>query len=513
MRKSGGGAQVVRKSSAVAVGAPRSPLPSTKPGSAKPRWSGSLEELAARKRQRRQVLRSDDVPAAPPATSDVTPQSLPNESAAASARSTLLASRRHWKGQRHRDVPCWLASLLLHMFAVVTLGSLTIPVGRQTTVMTMLLSFGDFSTPADDSQLEVLPELRLAAVETHATPLGADSPTTGPKADEIFAPAQLEKVPDRVAKPSDRSLVPQQTESLNQVAGTQPNPELPGSSDVAGDGEESLPSDEKERLQDIVVDKFIEFDVGRLTGVEGAKARHDFDRLGPNAIRALVRGLNKSASIHASCPVMVIASKIETVLNENPDPALLRYALDNIGRDVPENAPHLGRLQGLLSSLNHLRPSRSRTLAKLLASLKVQERRPAMTSLKKLTADADTFADFERQELAWEAIRLLNHRAPEVRHAAHEALVAMADGTDCGPTSDTPADRVAAVRDWSLYFDEERYQAIADSVLKNAQHLAEAGKRDAARKQFQRIVRDYSGSTAADEAAAYLDSAKKFALK
>jgi hypothetical protein len=47
----------------------------------------------------------------------------------------------------------------------------------------------------------------------------------------------------------------------------------------------SLPqlTDEEETELDRIVDRFILFDTGKLTGTEGAKAKRDFDRLGPEA--------------------------------------------------------------------------------------------------------------------------------------------------------------------------------------------------------------------------------------
>ena len=66
--------------------------------------------------------------------------------------------------------------------------------------------------------------------------------------------------------------------------------------------------------------------------------------LGEDAIPALVRGLNKSAGIHASCPVGVIAGKLIQTLRGVTDPSLSQYAIENIGRDVPEDAPHFRRI-------------------------------------------------------------------------------------------------------------------------------------------------------------------------
>jgi hypothetical protein len=100
------------------------------------------------------------------------------------------------------------------------------------------------------------------------------------------------------------------------------------------------------RRMDYVVDRFIAYDIGKLKGKAGMEAQRDFDQLGPEAIPALVDGLNRSAGLRQSCPVGVISRKLECALRETDDPAMIAYALENIGRGVPDNAPHADRLRG-----------------------------------------------------------------------------------------------------------------------------------------------------------------------
>src|SRR2546421_12276851 len=71
----------------------------------------------------------------------------------------------------------------------------------------------------------------------------------------------------------------------------------------------SLPqlTDEEEEKLDQIIDRFIQQDTGRLSGEEGKKARQDFDKLGPEAIPALIRGVNRAAKIEHSWPAGVIA--------------------------------------------------------------------------------------------------------------------------------------------------------------------------------------------------------------
>ncbi|HEX7448754.1 MAG TPA: hypothetical protein VF306_14475 [Pirellulales bacterium] len=106
-------------------------------------------------------------------------------------------------------------------------------------------------------------------------------------------------------------------------------------------------SAEQQRYLDIV-DRFIEADLGRLARTEADLAKHDFDRLNPAAIPSLVYGLNKSAKIHASCPVAVLTFKLDMALRKNRDPELLQYAIDHLGEGVADTAPHAKRLRALL---------------------------------------------------------------------------------------------------------------------------------------------------------------------
>ena len=102
---------------------------------------------------------------------------------------------------------------------------------------------------------------------------------------------------------------------------------------------------------DQVVNDFIEYDLGRLRGKAAERALAEFQKLGPEAIPALVRGLNKSAFISASCPVGVISSKLATVAANTNDPKMLEYALVHLGEDVDAGAPHFNRLKKVRRNL------------------------------------------------------------------------------------------------------------------------------------------------------------------
>jgi hypothetical protein len=110
----------------------------------------------------------------------------------------------------------------------------------------------------------------------------------------------------------------------------------------------SLPllTKEEEDKIDEIIDRFIQFDIGRLPGPEGQKALEDFKKLGPEAFFALIRGLNRAAGIESSCPAVTIAKKLLPIIRGANDPALLAFARENIGLGV-QRSPHMGVIKDL----------------------------------------------------------------------------------------------------------------------------------------------------------------------
>jgi hypothetical protein len=122
----------------------------------------------------------------------------------------------------------------------------------------------------------------------------------------------------------------------------------------------SLPllTDEEEDQLDQVISRFIKYDSGQIGG-DGKKIRQDFDKLGPEAIPALIRGLNQAARIDYSCPAVTIRNKLARMLNATDDPELLLFARENIGAGVTES-----RHMGVLRDLRLLCATRSSLLAR-----------------------------------------------------------------------------------------------------------------------------------------------------
>ena len=61
---------------------------------------------------------------------------------------------------------------------------------------------------------------------------------------------------------------------------------------------------EIERYEDIV-ERFIQFDTGKLPGAAGKKAFEEFKALPPEAIFVLIDGFNRAANMEASCPAVI----------------------------------------------------------------------------------------------------------------------------------------------------------------------------------------------------------------
>jgi hypothetical protein len=105
-------------------------------------------------------------------------------------------------------------------------------------------------------------------------------------------------------------------------------------------------SDEEENRLDDIINRFIDYDSGKLKGPEGKKALADFQKLGPDAIPALLRGLNTAARIEHSCPAVQITRKLAKMLSSSRDTELLEFARENGGAGV-ERSRHLGIIKDL----------------------------------------------------------------------------------------------------------------------------------------------------------------------
>jgi hypothetical protein len=120
-------------------------------------------------------------------------------------------------------------------------------------------------------------------------------------------------------------------------AGPEPAAEKPRKASSIAPCLPALTSAEEDRL-DEVIDRFIQYDTGKLRGSEGLKALREFEALGIEAIPALIRGLNRAAEIEHSCPVLVISRKLHKMLMASKDVELLEFAHDEIGAGVTRSS-------------------------------------------------------------------------------------------------------------------------------------------------------------------------------
>lgn len=179
----------------------------------------------------------------------------------------------------------------------------------------------------------------------------------------------------------------------------------------------SLPqlTDEDEQRFDQVIDRFILYDIGKLKGAEGQKALADFQKLGPEATFALIRGLNRSAAIESSCPAVVIAKKLNTILRSSRDTELLEFARENIGLAVGPSR-HLGVLKELRAVCVFRKAEVLRSGSTALRTVSPGGKSPQRMTLAELTRAAET----ERGEKLRPILQELERRDGE------EALTALA---------------------------------------------------------------------------------------
>jgi hypothetical protein len=108
--------------------------------------------------------------------------------------------------------------------------------------------------------------------------------------------------------------------------------ELPGPRKTGRPGENTL---QEEDALDKIIDRFIQYDLGVH---RDPKAMAELNGLGPEAIPALIRGLNKSAKNGNSCPTVTLAKKLKQLLNASDDEKTLEFIRDNVGAGVGRTA-------------------------------------------------------------------------------------------------------------------------------------------------------------------------------
>jgi hypothetical protein len=478
--------------------------------------------------------------------------------------------------ERAQQLPCWLTSLVLHLCLVIVLNSYVIYAGGYSTggidatgsihaiscVTTGRLE-PDLEEGSEDTASEEPTTLDSAAAETESDALTTfDLGAAAPFATDVPIAAEVPITPGApvVAEIPQRGVWSEPVETVADVPRDNPPTEMgqaaqPPRQQLAAGPQKGDPSTTtravppidqipspaadptarpaSEEVKDAIVNQFIEYDLGHLHGEEAARALREFQSLRPDSIPAVVRGLNRSARIAGTCPVMVLSRKLEDMLSETSDPAMIRYAFENLGRDLPKNAAHYQRIatlrqrllsrqkqqvaealvqQGiaaddiLLARMAPLFNAGADRLNKALGDPNSVIRQVAAMQIDDRLAE---FSELEKRRLARSLVRLLNDARPEPAAAAHAALRKLADGDDYGPAPGaTPAEIAEAMREWNRAFNsagDVPDERVAKSLLALARSLEHRGRKEAATQRYRDICERYPESAAAKQAEKQLE--------
>jgi len=379
---------------------------------------------------------------------------------------------------RVREGPCWLLSTLLHLAVLVMLASLVVPLGERSCLRTLIIEVYE----SDGEESETTAVQQVVMIQDFDAPDDHQQPTLDPQPEG----ASNEQSPNEPQPASETETQKRVIEwslpdlQISSVA-VQPGPPVQASPPVQPSPPVHHPppsvlpcgpdedSPERQHMDDIV-DRFIQYDIGKLKGEAGKKADMEFQRLGPEAVPSLVHGLNKAAGYHQSCPVCVISSKLERALQDTSDPAMIAYALENMGRGVRRNAPHAARVRGLKQRWEAQLAQRRKQIESDLKAHglprdgwmwmvdKVHRlTRASRADMEAALSDPDpgvrlaAVLALERRRRAGNSdiaigrllTRVVADRDPAVQRTARDTLIQLATGADLGPDA----------RDWSDYWD------------------------------------------------------------
>jgi tetratricopeptide (TPR) repeat protein len=430
--------------------------------------------------------------------------------------------------------PSWLASLAVHLCLITVLNSYVIYVAVSGNYGPLTLR-SEFTAGTADSGSQ--PELTTISLAPAAELSDEQAWTWVPRVDEPdMAPAYSEPpielkrpatapAPAAPGAPQGGSLpLPAGEEQGRPAITTRSYPAVDQVPAPAAALPPKPPVDEA--TADDIVRRFIQFDIGKLTGEEGVRAQREFQSLGTESIRSLVRGLNHAALIAGTCPVLVLSNRLSALLSQTDDPALIRYALENIGRDVSPKATHYSRIVALRDQLaarqmqlqvraelreQGIAPNEAilERMARLFsapaANLRVALADPdaaiRLVAAQQIERRLAELKPDEKQSLAAALIRLLRDKRLDTAAAAHSALCALADGEDYGPRpDDTPLAVTQALRAWNKRWSVDRTpseERAAKTLLTRAKSLEKQGRKAAAIRCYQQVRELYPTTLAA----------------
>lgn len=234
---------------------------------------------------------------------------------------------------------------------------------------------------------------------------------------------------------------------------------------------------------DTVIERFIQYDIGKLKGAEGKKALEDFNRLGPESIFNLIDGLNRAANMEDSCPAVIIAKRVAGILTRTEDLELLAFAKDTIGADIKAKR-HMNVLRDLQFNILIRKATLQRrgvtvTGAKSMSPAELEraiakQSGPQLTALvqrqtgaalkgllkndrKDVRIAAAQTIGAKKLRYGAELIGLLQDGDDDVRQAARRALVQISGGVDHGPSADASFDeRESASARWREWWSRQK---------------------------------------------------------
>jgi hypothetical protein len=159
---------------------------------------------------------------------------------------------------------------------------------------------------------------------------------------------------------TDETAKKQDPKSSDSTAEKKPSDEKPGKELPKPPRRVGRPGDlsiEEEEKLDKMLNDFILHDIGEVPNYRTVVALRN---MGPEAIPALIRALNRSAMMRDSCPVSMFHTKLTYLLSTSNDEEVLRLARASIGVGVRGS-----RYERLLANLRVVTSQREAQLARL----------------------------------------------------------------------------------------------------------------------------------------------------
>lgn len=91
---------------------------------------------------------------------------------------------------------------------------------------------------------------------------------------------------------------------------------------------------QEEKNFEHIIERYIQFKIGKLEGAEGVRAYQEFKNLPSAAFFQLVDAFNRTGQRDLHCPHVVIGQRIRNILQGSQDLELLNFARENLGVGV-----------------------------------------------------------------------------------------------------------------------------------------------------------------------------------